>query len=949
MAAIAVASTNQSTDTAPAADINSPRDAAGLRDSAQAAQAASPLEVEVNQDPKQDPKPSVEQQLANMQKQIDEMKAMIKSIAENTSMPAEARLAAIQAALNPPAAQVTPPPAAAAANPSVVGAPPPVQNQEDKKGAESKPAPAANGGLSALGNVTPKEEAPKAGASASNGGPTTAGNVAAKEEAPKAASPAANGGLSALGNVTPKEEAPKAAPPVANGGLSALGNVAAKEEAPKQEAPKAAAPKEDGAKQTLIPPSLNPLSALEKVVPIQTTIDKAKEAAENLAGQKPAPEAKVEAPQPVVKPEVKVEAPREEKPAPVAPPKVGAALSPELLARAQAIGGTLADDYSRTSYDFRAIAQKAELAAVKEKIADPETRKLFNEQIARTFAERTIRAQEGNLSEFSDRSSGTDIERTMRYDVMGRILGGGNPQKGNGQAGEMLKEVAGERISELLAQKSTYEDGQARVKTIEGLARRFSVDKPAEGIKTERQEIRESALEEFKAVLGAPGIDAEQRERILSGIVDKANSGPDVLSEEDLAPIFKEHIDEELKGSRGEGVQKRRARLNELTELADTFDVEDEPEVKSALDAMKLEISAELLDKGVDEILNDKKRSWSQTADELRELRSDALDMSGVSKEEANRVIEEKLKAWVASRDVQSLAHAKEMNDGIDRIDGALGFSKQAIAEMKGAVRADVMTQLDDMLDDERKKVDEILLSNKNGVSLDGKEREARSYIAEVAKVGDKELAREIKIRLGSHAVETILDGEIKNKVDFDTRADEAEDLARSLEIKDEAAQVVAKVAEKRFSEQPESEQEVATMKKELSQLMIRSDLRPEDTRDSKSVLRKDATQRLVELDKQLDEKLVAIQEDAREKARLAAQARVEKAKNDIVAILGNDEMSMDKRIAEVNKIQKTAGIPVDEVKKIVEAKIDELARRNDRRSTASAARLAQGFGVDMQ
>jgi hypothetical protein len=302
----------------------------------------------------------------------------------------------------------------------------------------------------------------------------------------------------------------------------------------------------------------------------------------------------------------------------------------------------------------------------------------------------------------------------------------------------------------------------------------------------------------------------------------------------------------------------------------------------------------------------------------------------------------------MTEREVRTLAHAHELIGAINEMDRQLGLSDAAIEAMKASVRGDVENRLDEILAEERKRVDEILLSDKDGLSLDGKEREARTYIAEVAKIGDERLAHEIKVRLGTQAVERILDGEIKGKPDFETRADEAEDLAHYLGIKDEAAQMVANVGEKRFRREPENEQEIAQMKNELYELMEESYLRPKDIRDSASALRKDATDRLVALDKELDKKLESMQESAREKARVAAEAARQKAFNDVKSFLSNDSLPIEKRIAEIRKIQEKGGIPEAEVKKLVEAKVDELAQRNDRRSTASAAILARSFRVEM-
>lgn len=694
--------------------------------------------------------------------------------------------------------------------------------------------------------------------------------------------------------------------------------------------------------------SIDPFGALNNVVPIRSVVEEAKAATEALTEVKPVVEANVE-PKPAVKaeaqPEIKVE------PKATEAPKVETVLSPELTAKAAAIGETLAKDFCGASAYHGRIAQKAELEAAKVKM-DRETRKLFNEEIARTFAEKTIREKERSLANFSEHGSGFETERSMRYDVMARILGGGEPDEGRDQAKELLKVVARERIDEILSAKSTYEDGPARVELVKGLAKRFSVEKPTESIRNEEQEIRESSHEEFKAVLGAD-ISLAQKEQLLKGIVAKANKNvglfdDNLLSSKDLAPIFAAHLEEERESSRDSGIKTRRARLSDLSDLADTFDVEDEPAVKGALDTMKLEISAALLDEGVDEILNDKKLSWDHSAKALKELRDEAMEASDVSKSEANRLIEEKVRAFVASREVQNLAHANEIIDGIGAISGNLGLSEGATEAMSASIREKVSGRLDEMLAAELRKVDDILLTDKSSASLDRREKDARSYIATVATVGDDKLAHEIKVRLGAHAVETILEGDLKNRVDFETRADEAEDLAHTLGIKDEASQVVARIAEKRFSREPGTEQEIAQMKEDLYELMEESYLRPKDTRDSKSVLQKDATQRLVDLDKQLDEKLVAMQETAREKARLAAEARVAKAYDDIQAVLGKDDVSIDKRIIEVKKIQQGVGLPAGEVKKIVEAKVDELAARNDRKSTANAALLARGFGVEM-
>jgi hypothetical protein len=649
----------------------------------------------------------------------------------------------------------------------------------------------------------------------------------------------------------------------------------------------------------------------------------------------------------VKSPEVAATPKVEPKPAPA----TQATLTPELAAKAQAIGTTLANDYSITSIDYRKITQKAELEAAKVSM-DPETRKLFNEIIARTFAEKTLRENEHKLADFSERSSGSEIERSMRYTVMGRILGGGDAEKGNKQAGEILRALASERMNELLAEKSTYKDGPDRIKTVEGLAKRFKVETPVESLKNERQEVRESALEEFGAVLSAD-IDAAQRERLLKTIVDKANKGidlfsKDLLSEQDLAPIFAKHINEELESSRGEEVKKRRARLNELTDLANTFDVDNDPAVKASLEAMKLEISASLLDKGIEELLNDKKLSWSRTAEGLKELREQAIDLSGVDQKEANRVIEERLQAYMTEREVQTLAHAHELIGAINEMDRQLGLSDAAIEAMKASVRGDVENRLEEILAEELKRVDEILLSDKDGLSLDGKEREARTYIAEVAKIGDERLAHEIKVRLGTQAVERILDGGIKGKPDFETRADEAEDLAHYLGIKDEAAQMVANVGEKRFRREPENEQDIAQMKNELYELMEESYLRPKDIRDSASALRKDATERLVALDQDLDRKLEAMQEAAREKARVAAEAARNNALEDIKKVLGDENQPIETRIGEIRKIQERARIPEKQVQELVGAKVDELSSRTDRRSTASAAYLARSFNIEM-
>lgn len=630
----------------------------------------------------------------------------------------------------------------------------------------------------------------------------------------------------------------------------------------------------------------------------------------------------------------------------VEPKPSPATLTPELAAKALAIGTTLANDYSITSIDYRKIVQKAELEAAKVEM-DPASRKLFNEAIVRTFAEKTLRTNERHLADFSERSSGSDIESSMRYNVMGRILGEGNSDRGNKQAGQILKEIAQERIAEKLSEQSTYGTGPENVKIVSGLAKRFKLEAPVDGIKNELQETRQSALDEFRAVLGSE-IDSDQKERLLRGIQRDANKGEDVVTEKELAPLFSERIVEELESSRGRGIDERRKRLESLTHLAETFDVEDDPAVKAALTEMKLEVSGELLDKGIDEILNNKKLSWSQTADALEDLRDAAVELSGVKEKEANRVIEERLKEYVASRDIASLAHAREIMSGIEEIDSELGLSDTATEEMKASVRRNISARLNDLLAEDIKKVDAILLADKPGKSLDFKETAARNFIAEVAKVGDDKLAQEIKVVLGAHAVGTILDGDIKNKADLETRADEAEDLAHKLGIKPEAAQVVARSAEKRFGRAPESEADIKIMKEELYELMEESYLRPKDTRDSNSTLLKDATERLVALDKELDKKLESMQESAREKARVAAEAARQKAFDDVKSVLSNDSLPIEQRIAEIRKIQEKGGIPEAEVKKLVETKVDELAQRNDRRSTASAAVLARNFRVEM-
>ncbi|MFM1848963.1 MAG: hypothetical protein RL417_2437, partial [Pseudomonadota bacterium] len=694
------------------------------------------------------------------------------------------------------------------------------------------------------------------------------------------------------------------------------------------------------------PQGTDPLAALDKVVPISSAVTEVKKAVESAANpaleSKPAPAA--ESPKaPAAETKPAPEAKAEVKPA---APKVEATLSPELTARAEAIGANLSKDFGITSYDYRKITQKAELEAAKVKM-DPETRKLFNEEIARTFAERTVRSHERSLVDFSEHGSGFDTEVAMRYTVMARLLGGGELDKGNKAAGAMLREVAAERIAEIATEKSTYADGVDRVKTIEGLAKRFRLEKPAETIKSEQHETRENGLDEFRAVLGAE-IPLKQKTELLNSIIKQTNRGDDLISETDLAPLFAEQAKEELESSRGQSIKERRDRLNALSELADEFDVENDPAVKTQIDAMKLEVSAELLGQGVSEILENKSIGWKQTAAELKELRNEAVEISGVSQREANRLVEEKMKEYAASREVKNLAHAQELLSGIGAIDSQLGLSDPAVEEMKAAIRKDVIDNLDSMLRDEKIKVEKILLSNEKGRSLDSKEKEARRYIAEVADLGDDKLAHEIKVRLGAQAVETILEGDIKNKVDFEDRADEAEDLIHYLGIKDEASQVIARIAEKRFSVGAESEEEIVKMKEDLYELMEESYLRPRDTKDSSSELQKDATQRLVELDKQLDDKIVALQDAAKEKARIAAEARMNKALEEINALLGNESVPIEKRISEVKKVQAKAVLSDAQVKKIVEEKVDELAQKNDRKSTAAAVTLARSFGVEM-
>jgi hypothetical protein len=863
----------------------------------------------------------VEQQLADLRKEVAGLKAAIEAIAQNETIPAEVRLQAIRAALGAqgPSSQAAVPPASAEVKPASS----PQQAAESKPSEQpsaAAPAQQAPAGPSTQPTPTPSSD------------PFAILDKAQTKDAPKVAPPVDP--TAALDKAVAKAEAPKASP-------QGTDPLAALDKAP---AAPAAAPEQ---KKSI---SIDPLAALDKVVPISSAVTEVKKAVESAANpafeSKPAPAA--ESPKaPAAETKPAPEAKAEVKPA---APKVEAALSPELTAKAEAIGANLSKDFGITSYDYRKITQKAELEAAKVKM-DPETRKLFNEEIARTFAERTVRSHERSLADFSEHGSGFDTANAMRYNVMGRLLGGGDPEKGDAQAGGMLKVVAQERIDEILSERSGYEEGPDRVKLVEGLAKRFSVDAPAASILNEEQEIRESSLEEIKAVLGAD-IPREKKTELVEGIMAKANKNigffsENRLSEEHVAPVVAEHIIEELDQSRGEEIAKRRARLTDLNELVDTLDVEDEPTVRAALEAMKVEVASSLLEKGVPEALASG-RPWTETAEELSNLRDEAVDGCGVSTEEANRVIEGKLKEHIASSRVTNLTESKELLGGIDEVASELDLSDAAVEEMKGVVRTKVTDNLHSMLGDEKINVEKVLLSDEKGRSLDSKEKEARSYIAEVADLGDDKLAHEIKVRLGAQAVETILEGDIKNKVDFADRADEAEDLIDSLGIKDEASQVIARIAEKRFSAGAESEEEIVKMKEDLYELMKESYLRPRDTKDSSSELQKDATQRLVELDKQLDTKIVALQDAAQEKARIAAEARMNKALEEINALLGNESVPIEKRISEVKKVQGKAGLSDAQVKKIVEEKVDELAQKNDRKSTAAATTLARSFGVEM-
>jgi len=87
---------------------------------AQADMGAAPLAD--LQDPKQDPaQQSVEQQLADLRKEVAGLKAAIEAIAQNETIPAEVRLQAIRAALGAqgPSSQAAVPAASAEVKPAI--------------------------------------------------------------------------------------------------------------------------------------------------------------------------------------------------------------------------------------------------------------------------------------------------------------------------------------------------------------------------------------------------------------------------------------------------------------------------------------------------------------------------------------------------------------------------------------------------------------------------------------------------------------------------------------------------------------------------------------------------------------------------------------------------------------------------------------------------------------
>ena len=673
-------------------------------------------------------------------------------------------------------------------------------------------------------------------------------------------------------------------------------------------------------------------------VPPVTSKPAAPEATVPAAEPKPAPAAPSAV---AVKPSAAPAGPR-------ATPETQTSLSPELEAEALRRGNELA----RALYGRNISACKTAALDVRSDInsdasIDRDSRAAFKEAVARGYAEQGIKLHEKALAERGAHGvdRGADIEQAMRYEVMANILkidnSRGNFGAANKRAGEILKESASKRITELTTSDTSASRGAEDIRTAQGLAQRFDVKQPSsERLADVRAAMKTDALNRIDTLLKNDLSTAEKVDEI-KGILKKANAGKTTVTDGDVAALVSEHINRSLK-ERGETAEHRAAIRQELIGLADGLGIESSTDIKALLTETSKSAGRDLLNAGIPAAIADTSRSTDQMIADVKELRREAIEL-GIDKKEVDTVITTELLKEFEREKVSSLEHAKRMNDYADRLGRDLALPNESVETLKASIRNDILPRLDEILAEQKEQIEAIARDSQQK-GLDRIENDMTAVAEKAAAIGDDKLARDIKVVLGLHAIDEIMALE---KGTLAERADEAEDMVDDLAIAPEAAQKIAAYAAKSFTG-GETVEEIKNNRAAIQALQEEFYLRARDINKDTVLERRDAHERLEEMKRGLETR----QREAEEKAAKAAlereAQRIERVYGEIKTLLNQDKPSADDRIRQIKKLQLDNALDKGRIKTLVEERIESLGSKGAK-GAREITKLADNFDVSLE
>jgi len=432
----------------------------------------------------------------------------------------------------------------------------------------------------------------------------------------------------------------------------------------------------------------------------------------------PAPAAAVVAAQPDSSPRQE-QTPAGKPPAPALSPE--AALDLEVTAKAQELSagflkslppyGSLADRFDRVNREIELFSADKDLS--ERQIIE------LKEGVTRGVLDSIMRKEHDHLASTSDSSWGHEWKTRMNV-IADRMLG-----KEDGRA--LIQELATTRLDELTAGQLSVDDGQRELTKTRNFANRFQLDFKESREPGELAEIRAAAVREVERILD-PRYTASPKEKLkqIDRIIDRANDGgPDAV---DPARDLKEPVTVAVRGmlerARGLEEEGRTEALDEIEDLREEFDLDDDKDLDKLVLDFKVDVARSILEERVPAALTNMKYTWEETADAIREARSEARKLAGLSEREANEAVVAEIEKFVVSREPKTLADYANVSDGMDVISSRLSLSAEQRKELKEPLARKAEGNLDALI---RSSLDE-----RSGPI---KER-ARATQAEILEVG---------------------------------------------------------------------------------------------------------------------------------------------------------------------------------------------------------------------